>query len=127
MKRLAPAAFALALALAAPAAAQDGRLNCGGTEPFWGVEIGRAAASFSTPEGGTVALTAAPPRNASGRPADLVRVYDLKRADGRGAVTLVVTRHERACSDGMSDRAYPYHAVVVAPERVMMGCCRWMP
>jgi len=118
------AVFLLALA-ASPASAQQGALNCGGTEPFWGVTHTGAAMWYHSPEVARLELVPVRARNADGRPPDIVRVYQTRRADGRGEVILVVTRNERSCSDGMSDRRYPYDAVYIAGDRVLYGCCRW--
>jgi uncharacterized membrane protein len=121
------AAIAVALiAAAAPAAAQQMRLVCLGNEPFWNLEVGRATAKYSAPDA-TVVLVPSNARHAAGMPGDNFRVYELRRADGKGVVTLVVTRPKEACSDGMSDRTYAYHAVVILAEDVRAGCCYWAP
>lgn len=80
---------------------------------------------FSSPEVERLPLAPVRARNASGIPADLVRVYQTRTlADGR-PVTLVVTRNTQTCSDGMSDTRFPYDAVYIDTERVLRGCCRW--
>jgi len=119
-------ASAVALALAAStAAAQQGALECRGTEPFWGVTVTAKAMWFTDQDAKKVALVPVQPSNAIARPQDLIRVYRTRRADGRGAVTLVVTRNEQTCSDGMSDRRYAYNAIYMGSEGVMEGCCSW--
>jgi len=113
-----------------PALAQQGALNCGGTEPFWNVTHTGQTMWYTTPEVQRLDLVPVRARNADGRPPDLVRVYQTRRAgvrdiDGRGDVTLIVTRNEQTCSDGMSDRRVPYDAVYIDGQRVLYGCCRW--
>ncbi len=122
---LVTAAVAAMLALGPHAAAQSGALQCSGTEPFWTVKITAQEATLTTPDGGDVRLGAASVRHAVGVKPDQVRVYEIRRAGGEGA-TLVVTRNPQTCSDGMSDRRYPYDVVFIDRERVLQGCCRWM-
>jgi len=119
------AAVLLIASTALPALAQQGALICGGTEPFWSVTHTGQAMWYSTPEALRLELVPVRARNADGRPPDLVRVYQTRRADGRGDVILVVTRNEQTCSDGMSDRRFPYDAVYIDCQRVLHGCCRW--
>ncbi|HEY7607686.1 MAG TPA: hypothetical protein VIF14_00510 [Alphaproteobacteria bacterium] len=125
MKRTGAAALAL-IASATAAAAQQGALHCGGTEPFWGVTITAQAMWYSDPDTKRRELVLVKPLRAAGRPEDFIRVYQTRRVDGRGNVILVVTRNRQTCSDGMSDRRYPYNAVYVG-DGVLEGCCRWTP
>ncbi|WP_414754445.1 COG3650 family protein [Anabaena sp. CCY 9910] len=90
-----------------------------GTEPFWGVTISRKGIIYSTPESSQNFPYIAP-STASGRPADLVRVYRLR---GRNSTSTLVIR-KGSCSDGMSDIKYPYSAVYIAGNTVLEGCAR---
>lgn len=124
MKTIYAAVLALALSASA-AAAQQASLQCGGTEPFWSITVTRTAMWISTPDEDRVNLVLVQPRNATARQPDLVRVYQTRRADGKGPATLVVTRNESSCSDGMSEKRYAYDAVYFDRERVLQGCCSW--
>lgn len=121
---IATAALAALLFLGPQAAAQSGALNCSGTEPFWTVKITAQQATLTTPDGGEVPLGTASVRHAFGVKPDQIRVYEIRRPNGESA-TLVVTRNPQTCSDGMSDRRYPYDVVFIDRERVLQGCCRW--
>ncbi|MBD2251385.1 COG3650 family protein [Nostoc parmelioides] len=94
-------------------------LMVSGTEPFWGVTISRKGIIYSTPESSQKFPYIAP-STASGRPADLVRVYRLR---GRNSTNTLVIR-KGSCSDGMSDINYPYSAVYIAGNTVLEGCAR---
>ncbi|ABA20889.1 conserved hypothetical protein [Trichormus variabilis ATCC 29413] len=94
-------------------------LIASGTEPFWGVTISRKGIIYSTPESSQNFPYIAP-STASGRPADLVRVYRLR---GRNSTSTLVIR-KGFCSDGMSDIKYPYSAVYIAGNTVLEGCAR---
>jgi uncharacterized membrane protein len=84
-----------------------------GTEPFWGGEVSGATLTYSTPEN---------------QPGDRIAV---QRFAGRGGVswsgawrgkpfTLALTRGK--CSDGMSDRIYPYVATLTVGDEQREGC-----
>lgn len=114
-----------ALGCAGFAAAQQGRLICSGTEPFWSVIHTGQAMWFSSPEVERLALALARARTAAGTTPDRVRVYQTRKLLDNSPVTLVVTRNDQSCTDGMSDRRFPYDAVYVDNDRVLHGCCRW--
>lgn len=91
-----------------------------GTEPFWGITISRKGIVYVTPESRQNFPYVAPTA-ASGRPADLVRVYRLR---GTNNVTNTLVIRKGSCSDGMSDTRYPYSAVYISGNRVLEGCAR---
>lgn len=99
---------------AAPWTALETTLTCRGTEPFWALTYDPAAGTvqFDTPEAKrSLTLRQAWPGDGTA-PAAL--------ATDRGFVTL----EGRACSDGMSDRAYGIAAWVFPPVGpVLGGCC----
>src|SRR5688572_19852818 len=107
MKNIPAAAVTFALSASAAAAQQGGSLQCGGTEPFWGLTITRDAMWLTTPpDDKRINLVLVKPRGALARPLDLVRIYQTRRADGKGIATLVMTRNENSCSDGMSEKRH---------------------
>jgi len=93
--------------------AADEIITLTGTEPFWGVKIENDVATYLTPD------------NPSGI------VFEVSRFAGNNGlgfsgkldgaeVTITVTPGE--CSDGMSDRAYPFTATVKLGEVNLAGC-----
>lgn len=92
---------------------EDAVIVVNGTEPFWG---GRVA-------GGT--FTYATPDNMDGVPIRVTRFAGRGglsfsgQWDGR-AVDLAITPGE--CSDGMSDRTYPYNATLQLGSEQRHGC-----
>ena len=84
-----------------------------GTEPFWGGDVVGGTFSYSTPE------------NIDGTPIAVSRfagrggVSFSGELDGR-SVDLAVTPGE--CSDGMSDRTYPFVATLKLGEETRNGC-----
>ena len=100
------------------AIAADAVITLGGTEPFWGIEIqpgtrGQPIALYTTPdniEGREFAVARFSGNNGLGFSGEL---------DG-AAVVIAVTPGE--CSDGMSDRTYPYIATVSLGETSLHGC-----
>ena len=95
------------------AVAPEEVVNLTGTEPFWNVAITGQTARYSNPEhpeGFDFAVT---------------------RFAGNGGLsfsgTLFAERFTAAltpgqCSDGMSDRAYPYVATIALGEETLRGC-----
>jgi len=84
-----------------------------GTEPFWGGEVTGSTLTYSTPE--NIEGTAIP----------------VSRFAGRGGVSfsgelqgesLDLSVSEGDCSDGMSDRTYPFRATLRIGEDIRSGC-----
>lgn len=88
-----------------------------GTEPFWGLDIQPSgesyAARYSTPEmpeGRVFPMTRFAGNNGLGFSGEL---------SGQ-TVQLAIT--PGACSDGMSDRIYPFTATLLLGESTLLGC-----
>lgn len=86
-------------------------LQAAGTEPFWGLSI--------RPDG----LILTRPDHAAVRAANPGPAYDGKTAVWT-APELTATLTPTHCSDGMSEREYPYAAVVVVAGVTLKGCAR---
>lgn len=128
MPKSVPAIFAMAMLAAcqpageAPAAgpieaysgiAENETVHFTGTEPFWGGEIADGTATYSTPE------------NIDGVQFPIERFAGNNGASFSGTMEgvrfdLVVTPGE--CSDGMSDRSYPFTASLQIGEERRNGC-----
>ena len=89
-----------------------------GTEPFWGMSISKRGIVYSTPESRPRSFPYVAPMSAQGRPADVVRVYRLQSKPN----TLLVINKVTVCSDGMSDKQYPYSATLILDNTVRQGC-----
>jgi uncharacterized membrane protein len=94
------------------------RFNVVGTEPFWNVSVSKSGIVYSSPEVKKQTFPYVAPLRAAGRPEDLVRVYQLK---GKGNNTLILKKVDK-CSDGMSDKQYPYSATLILGTKVLEGC-----
>jgi uncharacterized membrane protein len=100
------------------AAAYDGiapeeAITLAGTEPFWGITIANDVATYTTPEnpkGSVFEVTRFAGNNGLGFSGKL---------DG-AEVAITVT--PGACTDGMSDRTYPFTATVKLGEANLAGC-----
>ncbi|MEC4817390.1 MAG: hypothetical protein SAK29_29570 [Scytonema sp. PMC 1069.18] len=92
--------------------------NVVGTEPFWNVNVSKRGIVYSSPEVKKQTFPYVKPLKAEGRPEDLVRVYQLK---GRNNSTLIIKK-VNSCSDGMSDKNYPYSATLILGNQVLEGC-----
>ncbi len=98
-------------------------LVCGGTEPFWSLDLtGGDSAVFSEPGRKDYLLSRKWERTAEGSPPiDFVVVL----AGAQGSVTALISRE--SCSDGMSDRPYGLSARVATDgamkRRLLRGCC----
>jgi uncharacterized membrane protein len=97
-------------------------LACRGTEPFWAVDIAGGQAKSK------LAMSEAPEKNwdasewitpqGSSNWAFAVR---LNAGDAQGYAAI---KEEQACSDGMSDRNYPFYILLIDPAGdVFTGCC----
>ncbi len=93
--------------------AEDEILKFGGTEPFWGGEVVGGTLVYTTPDdmaGTSIAV---------------------ERFAGRGGLALSGVMHgetfdmmvtEGDCSDGMSDRTYPFVVTLKIGENDLQGC-----
>ncbi|MGI8944186.1 MAG: COG3650 family protein [Qipengyuania sp.] len=91
----------------------DETIQFTGTEPFWGGEVRGASLIYSTPEnidGVTIAVERFDGNSGTSFSGEL---------DGR-SFDLTIT--EGSCSDGMSDRTYPFNATLKLDEEVRSGC-----
>jgi len=93
--------------------AEDEAVNFTGTEPFWGGEVDGKTLTYKTPE------------NQDGE------VITVERFAGRGGISfsgvltgvgleMMVTPLE--CSDGMSDRTYPFTVTLKIGDETRNGC-----
>ncbi|MEL7115936.1 MAG: peptide-binding protein, partial [Pseudomonadota bacterium] len=118
MRFLAPESVPTIGASALPAG-----LVCAGTEPFWSMTFSEGSASFSDISGAFHAFGLQGSRVAEGRPGYPLQI-GLSGADA-AATTLI---RPAACSDGMSDRLYPWSVDLIlqteAGGRYMVGCCQ---
>ena len=91
-----------------------------GTEPFWSLTIARPRSIFTSADGDTLLFDFKEARTASARPEDYVQVFELGNAQ-----QLVLRKATNCpCSDGMSDKAYPYQATLILAEKILEGCGR---
>ncbi|QYX55304.1 hypothetical protein K1T73_09245 [Roseovarius sp. SCSIO 43702] len=97
-------------------------LDCGGTEPFWSLTLGTATAHFSDPGGTELDLDMAGTQVAEGRLA--WPAYVALTAPDSSADVIV---EARLCSDGMSDRDYPWQVELLLTRsgetQFLSGCC----
>ncbi|MBW4564751.1 MAG: hypothetical protein KME32_27230 [Mojavia pulchra JT2-VF2] len=89
-----------------------------GTEPFWSITVSKRGIIYSSPDVKKQTFPYVTPLKAEGRPANLLRVYRLR---GRSN-SLLIIKQVNSCSDGMSDKVYPYSATVILDKRVLEGC-----
>lgn len=92
-------------------------LNARGTEPFWSVTVNKSGIVYSSPSDKKQTFPYVTPLSAAGRTPETVRVYRLQS----GNHTLVIKK-QSACSDGMSDKEYPYSATFIMNNTVLDGC-----
>lgn len=119
---------ASAPASAVPSAPTSGRSRTGmagdldltGTEPFWGLRIRRDSLVLSRPDHVDVLAANPGPALQAGQ----ARWGSVSAASGE---PLRIEVREAACSDGMSDTAYPYTATVRLAGETLRGCARTSP
>jgi uncharacterized membrane protein len=107
----------------APAAGFD--LRCGGTEPFWSLEIAGGRATFERMGEAAGIFPASSWMDSAGRPEGHRFAIRLDGPEGTPPGWATVGRADRHCSDDMSEREYPYDVIVVLPGEggVIDGCC----
>ena len=91
-----------------------------GTEPFWSLVVAKPQIIFTSMGGDTLKFNYQEPRQAAARPEGYLQVYNL----GEQQQLILRQANQCPCSDGMSDKEYPYQAVLILKDRVMEGCGR---
>jgi uncharacterized membrane protein len=93
--------------------AENETLRFTGTEPFWGGQVTASSLTYTTPD------------NQKGE------VIPVERFAGRGGVSFTGMRDGKefvmmatplTCSDGMSDRSYPFTVTLRIGEETRDGC-----
>ena len=85
-----------------------------GTEPFWALDIESSQVRFRTPDDTAGVVFPAPTRTLAG---DTVRW-----STQRDTLRIEARVWPGTCSDGMSDRQYPYTASVMFTGTIYSGC-----
>ncbi|MFK4871956.1 COG3650 family protein [Novosphingobium sp. ZW T3_23] len=89
------------------------RIRVIGTEPFWNGEVAEGRMTYTTPD------------------EPQVKAFPVDRFAGRGGLSFsgepqgvpwVLAIAPGDCSDGMSDRAYPFTALLKIGEETRQGC-----
>lgn len=98
-------------------------LQCGGTEPFWGLAIGQQA-QFSTLDQSYPPMPADPAQRAENR---LDTWSLLFHPAGSADPAFAFLTETQQCGDGMSDRLYRYQIQLRIRNRSYTGCCNPLP
>lgn len=85
----------------------------GGTEPFWSMEVSAGSLTYITPEDPTGQQTAVTRFAGNGG-------LGVNGTLGGEPLNIAVTPGD--CSDGMSDRTYPFTATVELGDEALTGC-----
>jgi uncharacterized membrane protein len=94
-------------------------LNCGGSEPFWGLKISQYNLTFS-PVGGKKFSLPVAFNKTSENDTSIAAIYS--KASGKEVSATL--QKVMSCSDGMSDIKYPFAiTVLVNKQRFYSGCC----
>lgn len=88
----------------------DRDLNLVGTEPFWAVHVRGAEMKLMRPDHPDLTIARPEP------------VVEAGKAVWKGAGFTISLQAAGPCSDGMSDRVYPYTADIDVGGEAMKGC-----
>lgn len=111
------------LFLSFAAHAENKGLVCGGTEPFFSLNIDAVEGKlkYTSPENLTgTTYAVAGPLDAAGLPEGNAFVF---QGEGVSAALLSSSIAGADCSDGMSDNKYAYHLIFTSGDGVKYGCC----
>lgn len=99
--------------------AGNNELDCFGTEPFWDMSVVNQTVKFKINDERTISLKVAKPETAAGTSIDYLKVYK-SYSNQKNAILLI---QKQVCSDGMSDRSYPYQVIFLHGDDAYIGCC----
>lgn len=98
-------------------------LLCNGTEPFWSVRLSGGGAVYSGIDGDAVALTLSGALTAEAR-----GPFPVVVSHGAASAASMSIIEPAECSDGMSDRVYPWRVLFLLStpdgQRLLDGCCQ---
>jgi len=109
-------AAAISLASCSPGSPLESDLNLLGTEPFWAVQISKEEQTTTISRPGEPDTSVGYPVESKGEGGAVVLTAQSPEGD------IVMTLNKRDCSDGMSDRTYPWEAEVVIEGVTLRGC-----
>lgn len=102
-----------------PAVKPEVVMQCGGTEPFWSMSVSEHEMKVNIMDGAQFTV----PVNMRQQSANSTTIAVVAGARGSASTTAFLEKVEN-CSDGMSDKNYPYTiTAVLNGQRVMSGCC----
>lgn len=87
-----------------------------GTEPFWAIDISKTTSSATYSRAGEADVVLSFPKESKAQDGGAV----LTSTSSRGDVVMTLRRQD--CSDGMSDRTYPWEAEVAINGETLKGC-----
>lgn len=94
-------------------------LRCGGTEPFWSIDVSRKTASFKPMDGENMTLPVTFRSQSANNPT--IAAVDARNKERN--ITLFLQKVAE-CSDGMSDINYPFRVTaIISNKAVYSGCC----
>lgn len=100
------------------------RLQCSGTEPFWGIRVEEKYVAVNLGGEKNVRYFGVRTRESAGMAAGYSFKIEASRGKGTQRVSLAIFRDSAdQCSDGMSDRNDPYHVQADVDGVILSGCC----
>ena len=87
-----------------------------GTEPFWAIDISKTTNSATYSRAGEADVALGYPKESKGQ--DDASVLTSTSSQGDAVMRL----RKKDCSDGMSDRTYPWEAEVIFRGETLKGC-----
>jgi uncharacterized membrane protein len=117
------------------------KMECGGTEPFWDAQLSDSQVVLDLSGGGRKTIYPAPLYSAA-RGATIGFVMSVRAKRGRSTLVAFVVNerlmivadkkgqtpadpdaYSAYCSDGMSDRGYPFSIHLIVDGTAYTGCC----
>lgn len=102
-----------------PAVKSEVVMQCGGTEPFWSMSVSEREMKVNIMGGAQFTV----PVTMRQQSANSTTIAVVAGARGNASTTAFLEKVED-CSDGMSDKNYPYTiTAILNGQKVMSGCC----
>jgi len=97
---------------------------CSGTEPFWSLRVDGGQAVFSRPGESGIERSRWQADEFQGSYDFSLGVRLEDEASQSTSWAIIRWHPQQACSDGMSDKLYPFDITLITPDRkVLNGCC----
>lgn len=98
--------------------------KCNGTEPFWSLKIEAQEIQFQNMAADkSISFTLKEVLPFQGFPIEDYKIMEGINEQTKETIRIMILKDENGCSDGMSEKNYPFKNIVIYKGIYYLGCC----